>query len=373
MYKVFIQKVDRFDYQDEDLRVLISSALNYVFGLDYFKPGEKVLIKPNFLMEAEPYEAVTTHPNFVVVLAKILKERGCSVFVGDNPGGLDEKNPVSRIYEALGLYKYKDLFTLLFNDSPPVFKEGFYFSWWADGFDKIVNLPKLKTHNLTVLTSATKNLYGFIPGLSKSEFHRLYPKPDDFSEIILKLYEIFRPRINILDGIVSLEGEGPAKEGIPKKRGLVLISNDALALDFVLSSLINLDYRKVPYLKIALKRTLINPSLIEVFPRNWEVFKIKDFLFPSASILNSIPDFFLKIIGKFIYIRPYIDTQICQECGRCQKNCPSQAIRKRKKGGLEIDYSQCIKCMCCSESCSYSAVIIRRNLILRILRKVFKK
>ncbi len=35
--------------------------------------------------------------------------------------------------------------------------------------DVIIGLPKLKTHNLTYYTGAVKLLYGYIPGMFKTE------------------------------------------------------------------------------------------------------------------------------------------------------------------------------------------------------------
>jgi uncharacterized protein (DUF362 family) len=37
--------------------------------------------------------------------------------------------------------------------------------------DYIINMPKLKTHGFTHYTGAVKNLFGAMPGLSKSRMH----------------------------------------------------------------------------------------------------------------------------------------------------------------------------------------------------------
>jgi len=42
--------------------------------------------------------------------------------------------------------------------------------------DFIVNIPKIKTHNLTILTCAVKNMYGAIPGAKKTDYQKI-PKP----------------------------------------------------------------------------------------------------------------------------------------------------------------------------------------------------
>ena len=42
--------------------------------------------------------------------------------------------------------------------------------------DLIINICKLKTHCMTVLSGAVKNLFGCVPGLMKPELHMRYPR-----------------------------------------------------------------------------------------------------------------------------------------------------------------------------------------------------
>ena len=236
--KVFILKTDNFAYDIDKLCDSIESGLDLVLGQDYFQNKGKVLVKPNLLMKAEPDEAVTTHPNFIIALATVLKKKRLQVSVADNPGGFGSNPSISEIYQGLGLDKHPEIFDLLYNDRPPYVKDDVPFSWWTKGFDEIVNAPKFKTHDLMSLTLAMKNAYGFVQGIKKSGLHKDHPKPSDFAKVILDIYKLFKPGVNVLDGIVTLEGEGPAKKGIPTKRGLILFSNSACILFCSVTSLI---------------------------------------------------------------------------------------------------------------------------------------
>lgn len=51
----------------------------------------------------------------------------------------------------------------------------------------------------------------------------------------------------IVDGIVSMEGNGPLK-GSPRQTGVVLAGEDSLALDLAAASLVGFDWRKIPML-----------------------------------------------------------------------------------------------------------------------------
>jgi NADH-quinone oxidoreductase subunit F len=51
-----------------------------------------------------------------------------------------------------------------------------------------------------------------------------------------------------------------------------------------------------------------------------------------------------------------IDPEACIACGKCRKECPTEAISGEKKVPHEIDQSKCIKCGTCREVCPVDAV-----------------
>jgi len=52
----------------------------------------------------------------------------------------------------------------------------------------------------------------------------------------------------------------------------------------------------------------------------------------------------------------FIDDGLCTGCGRCKKECPTDAISGRKKENHVIDSNVCIKCGACFEVCKFDAV-----------------
>ena len=204
--------VQEKEYDQERLRERLQDVLcNKLEVFSRLKGDEKILLKPNLLMGIAPDEAITTHPAVVEAAGRVFKERGFDVYIADNPGGFAELKNVDNVYEACGMSEVARRcgFTLLYPERV-VLKENIPFSWWIDGFT-IVNLAKLKTHQITTLTLATKNLYGCISGLYKSMIHKYNTRPQDLARFILKLYKLVTPLVNIVDGIVALEGEGPAR------------------------------------------------------------------------------------------------------------------------------------------------------------------
>ncbi len=75
--------------------------------------------------------------------------------------------------------------------------------------DGLINIPKFKTHALMIFTGATKNLFGLIPGLTKVGYHGKFPEKELFAEMLLDVATLMRPRLNVMDAIVAMEGHGP--------------------------------------------------------------------------------------------------------------------------------------------------------------------
>ncbi|MGD9675969.1 MAG: DUF362 domain-containing protein, partial [Candidatus Bipolaricaulia bacterium] len=77
--------------------------------------------------------------------------------------------------------------------------------------DALVSIAKLKTHGLTRITGAIKNQFGCIPGPLKAEFHARLPNAVLFSQMLVDLNLLLRPRLFVVDGVVAMEGNGPQR------------------------------------------------------------------------------------------------------------------------------------------------------------------
>jgi uncharacterized protein (DUF362 family) len=84
-----------------------------------------------------------------------------------------------------------------------------------------VDVAKLKTHAMTGLSGAVKNMFGAIPGLLKPEMHCRFPQKEDFSAMLVDLCEAVRPSVCFVDAIVGMEGNGPSG-GTPRFVGRLL-------------------------------------------------------------------------------------------------------------------------------------------------------
>lgn len=73
----------------------------------------------------------------------------------------------------------------------------------------------------------------------------------------------------------------------------------------------------------------------------------------------------LGFVSRFSLFRPVIDTEKCNGCTLCSRRCKASCIDSKAH---RIDYSRCVACMDCIESCRQGAIRYR----LRPMRSVVK-
>jgi len=345
------------EYELRAVRKAIQKAVEALGGLPV-KPGDKVLLKPNLLTNKEPEKAVTTHPVVVQAAAELVKDCRGTPFIGDSPSG----SPGDAIWGITGIAeiaKRWDMETLNFSSSRTVETEvrgnAYYLALPAKECDLIINLPKLKTHSLTLFTGAVKNLYGCLPGFQKGNWHRRAPKSDDFSQVVVDVFSCFKPRINIMDGILAMEGDGPSN-GKPRQMGLIIASDSAPALDRVASQIIGYDPDEIHTTRFAELRGFsgMNGEPI-ISGMTLDEVKVDDFALPIDRYLRMLPRKALDLLGKFIWTRPKVNPEVCSACLACMENCPVQALSENG-GPPVIDSKICINCYCCDEVCPEGAI-----------------
>jgi uncharacterized protein (DUF362 family)/NAD-dependent dihydropyrimidine dehydrogenase PreA subunit len=373
MSKVIIQECK--DYVLQDIMEKINDAIDKLGGWDLFvKPGDTVLLKANLIGPKASDTAAVTHSEFVRAITRILKERGCNVWIGDSSGGaIAGIAPTAQSFKVSGyekvaneegaLIKNFDKEGVVEVEPKGKFKEKMFLAKPLFEADVVINLPKLKTHSANVYTGAVKNLFGCIPGLRKATYHKMAPDKEDFGDIIADIHQATKFSLHIMDSITSMEGEGPTA-GSVYKSNKILISTDPLALDAVALNMLGLTVDDVPIIIAAKKRNLGQWNLEDIIIEGDydSIPKLNNFKLPK--VLKSSKQKSNKAVVKvidFFKTVPEIDTNKCKKCNMCVESCPMQAIDRATK---KIDYSKCIECMCCHELCLHKAVRLKKNNII---------
>ena len=160
------------EYDRKLIFAAVKQAVDLLGGMHTFvKPGERVLIKPNLLKGKAPEAAVTTHPEIVRAVIRLVREAGGEPMVGDSPG-MGDLRKVCEKAGILDVVNEEGAALAELDDVVQVRNKGrfqrFEIARAAYEADAIINLPKLKTHGMTTLTGAVKNLFGCVPGKRKS-------------------------------------------------------------------------------------------------------------------------------------------------------------------------------------------------------------
>jgi len=368
--KPVVSVVDVKDYNFNDVLSGVTESINLLGGIEKFiSPGKKVLIKPNLLSTYKPEQAITTHPEVVRAVIRILKKINCEIFVGDGPsvwaGNISEVDDVYRITGMADLCKQENVNLVKFNDA--FFLDDIPITQWVRKCDYIISLPKFKTHDLMVLTGAVKNLFGLIPGMFKAELHRRFPHSDDLAKILIKIATNIKPTLSIIDGVVALEGAGPATAGTPKDLGLILAGSDTLALDIVMARIMGLNPQEVP----TIKQADYSDKDIEIIGEDIFKHSKKKFQLPAPSLTNKVPKIFLPLVQRIFYFKVVTNKDRCIFCKRCIKACPVSAITPSEdERKVYINQKKCIQCFCCREVCPVNSIDVKKNLGFRILEKL---
>lgn len=378
--KVYWYKCEKYDenliaeaYQE----ILVDNGL-----LDFVTSGMKVGIKVNLVGNFGPDKAATTHPLLVKKLCELLIERGAIVTIGDSPGGLFTESILKSIYkgtgflicEEVGAKLNYDVSTSQLKVEKQVVKTLDVSNWLLEQ-DALINFAKLKSHGMMALSASVKNMFGIVPGVLKPEYHYRYPNHDDFANMLIDINEVFDCKLNLIDGIIGMEGNGPT-QGEPRYIGAILASRKPYPLDVVACKIIDLDIDNVYTVTESIKRGLtvsydeiiLNKPIDDIIIKDYKnILPGKSMEFsekfkgPFGKIIN-------PIIAKVLTVKPKVKKKECIGCKKCANICPVNAIEMIKKKPV-INREKCIRCFCCQEFCPVGAMKAHKNIIVKILTK----
>lgn len=342
----------------------LDRALDRAFSL--FPPdvrGKKVLVKPNVLRPSAPSEAIATHPAMLRAVVERLETMGpASLIVGDNPGVMgyganeDAFRKTGLLEAAKGYYQNigDDSETMAFN---PEFAPTVSVSRAALEADVVISLPKFKTHGLVVMSGAIKNSYGLLPGAQKAKLHMIAGSAERFHELIVDVFRLRVPDLFIVDAVLAMEGNGPASPDL-RDVGLLLASDNAVALDAVIATMMGCEPGRLPFLRKARALGLGDYDLgkIEI---DGELRSIPGFKLPPLSgeaiLSNEAGEAFLHSRAA---MRPQADPDLCSGCAACVDQCPVSALSIGDDNLPHVDAAACIACFCCQEICPEKAMTL---------------
>jgi uncharacterized protein (DUF362 family)/NAD-dependent dihydropyrimidine dehydrogenase PreA subunit len=329
----------------------------------------RVLLKPNLLKGVGWEHGITTHPAVIQAVAEAVREAGGRVWIGDSPGGpVDGNVQIVRRAGAIAAAEACGAEVVIFDTAAWKAHRGtdYMIASPVVEADLVIDLPKLKTHMLTLYTGAVKNLFGVIVGRRKREHHLQSPGVDEFSNILVDVLELVRPGLTIMDGILGIHGNGPGMSGVPHRYGCLAASCDPVALDAVLTDAMGYRGGSVIHLSRADERGLgvSDPNLARVVG-DADALQFGTLKLPKAYWFLRAPPWVAAPVRRLARVRPRVEASSCIGCGRCVEVCPKDVITAGKPPTFEL--RDCIGCLCCAEICPRGAIHPRRSLVAQLI------
>ncbi|HEX6125286.1 MAG TPA: DUF362 domain-containing protein [Pyrinomonadaceae bacterium] len=242
---------------------LVRESLDHLGGMRAFiRDGATVLIKPNQTVFYTSDEGCTTDPLVVGALIKLAKEAGAAkVQVGESSGGFFSSLECMWItgMSAIAEREGAELIDLGSNEvanrtvevpNGEVIKSVPLPVPLLDA-DVIINVPKAKNHHIEPISGALKNWVGVV-----NQEWRNYNHGDvDMIKRFMDVMTVSRPALCVTDALIVGEGDGPIANQ-PRWCGCILASNDPVATDVSIATLLGHDWRELQFAREAEARGL---------------------------------------------------------------------------------------------------------------------
>lgn len=234
---------------EKEIEATVRKAIELIGGLgDIVKKGNTVMIKPNIVV-AKPLEAgATTDPRVCKTIADMVKELGARPIIAESAFvGLDTEEAIQVAgYGKLRKEGYEviDLKEKGIEKVKVSFPEGKAITELSlpkivIDADVIISVPKMKTHDQAEVTLSIKNMKGVLPDAYKRKFHHVF----GMFQSVADLCTVVKPALAVVDGIVAMEGLGPAF-GDPLEMELIIAGKDPVAVDAVTGKIMGFELQE---------------------------------------------------------------------------------------------------------------------------------
>ena len=105
--------------------------------------------------------------------------------------------------------------------------------------EDIASIALAKTHSLTMITGALKNMFGLLPRKDQAFYH------PSIHEVILDLNRMFRSGLCLIDARVGLEG---VISGNPKKVGCLILGTNPVSVDSTMARVMGFDPERIRHI-----------------------------------------------------------------------------------------------------------------------------
>ncbi|HHV81061.1 MAG TPA: DUF362 domain-containing protein [bacterium] len=221
--------------KESSIRESVRKAISMAGDLDFIKPGDTVLVKPNVNSD-DPYPG-TTNPEVIRELVSMCYEKGAKKVIIADRSGVSWQNTL-RNMEKTGIAqagRSVGADVLALDNEEWIMVKPEKTKYWVNGFripkivtevDHLINVAVVKTHSIADFSMSLKNFVGFIHMSDRMFMH----SSGNLKEMIAELNLAFNPKLNILDASKVFVSGGPDR-GEVKIPMMIIAGDDRVAVD----------------------------------------------------------------------------------------------------------------------------------------------
>jgi uncharacterized protein (DUF362 family) len=236
-----VERKSRFDshtvvQRGEDAKKCVRAAIERLGGMGSFvKKGDRVLVKVNICGGVPENKSTFTSLEVSDELCNLIREAGGvatfadadMVWIKFQQAAKDSGYFKWAKEKGVDLVNLSDRTVVNFDFGPESALGIEKVSLEAIEADVIISVPAMKTHLLTGVTLAMKNMYGTFPDIDKAKFHK-----KSIEEVIFEINSAFTPNLVIIDGSIGGDAIGPLSAE-PVYYQTVVASDDVVQADSV--------------------------------------------------------------------------------------------------------------------------------------------
>ena len=372
-------RAPRSDSQDvavvrtgDDIAAATRRLIDELGGMTAILNGRPVaILKPNFVAGRPAPPAATTNLDLLATVADAVHEAGATPLLCESPG--TEFN-FENTYTILGLEDFcrqHDIgvvgpVTDWIELRPHGARRLRRFHKPAQLADAcLINLPVLKTHVVSGMSLAMKNLMGLLPRLDRRNMHTL-----GIQQCIVDMNRGIKPDLSIVDGSVGQDRDGPLY-GHAAHLGLLVGGRDSLAVDLTCCRLVSVDPMTIGHLRLGVEQLgARQPRLLGDTGDDTDPYVLPHVkpLYRFVFWLMYPLDYpYHRATGKhlctalyetgLVGTRPQIVDDACTRCGICVEICPLPDVINLTT--LRINPQICARCLLCVEACPENAIVVK--------------
>lgn len=356
----------------DDIAAAARRAMELVGSIDTILGGRRVaVLKPNFVAGRPDRTGATTHLSLIAAVAEAVHAAGAMPMLCESPG---TEFDFEATYTILGLGEFcrkheigivhpVDRWLELRPAGAKRLKRFHVPAQLAEAC--LINLPVLKTHVVSGMSVAMKNLMGLLPREDRRHMHTF-----GIQQSIVDLNIGLKPDLNIVDGSIGQDGDGPLY-GRPANLGVIVAGRDSLAVDLVSCRLAGVDPFATGHLLLGIQQLgerhpeivgeMVVPEAKFTLPRVKPLYRFAfwlmyplDYPYHRLTGQHLVTNLFKTgLVGT----RPRIVESACTRCGDCVAACPIPNVINLAT--LKVNPRTCERCMLCFEACPEGAIEVK--------------